>query len=80
MLFFMIANGLCLGSIMLLRRPWVDRGFESRSDQNKDYKVGMCCLSAKHTSLRRTSNDWFVRNQDNVSEWCDMSIRGLLLQ
>jgi len=23
---------------------------------------------------------WFARNQDNVSEWGDMSIRGLLLQ
>jgi len=26
------------------------------------------------------SKDWFARNQDNVSEWSDMYIRGLLFQ
>jgi len=26
------------------------------------------------------SKDWLARNQDNVSEWGDMSIHGLLLQ
>ena len=26
-----------------------DRGFESRSGQTKDYKIGICCLSAKLT-------------------------------
>jgi hypothetical protein len=30
---------------------------------------------AKHTALRRKSKDWFAWNQDNVSEWDDMSIR-----
>jgi len=24
--------------------------FESRSDQTKDYKIGICCFSAKHTA------------------------------
>jgi hypothetical protein len=42
----------------------VDRGFEPRSGQTKDYKIGICCFSAKHTTLRRKS----------------MSIRGLLYQ
>jgi hypothetical protein len=28
--------------------------------------------------LRRKSKDWLPRNQDNVSEWSDMYIRGLL--
>jgi hypothetical protein len=32
-------------------------------------KIGFCCFSAKHTSLRRKSKDWLARNQDNVSEW-----------
>ena len=41
------------------------------------YTCGICCFFAKHVSLRRKSNDWLARNQDNVSEWCDMSIRGL---
>jgi hypothetical protein len=58
----------------------VDRGFEPRSGQTKDYKIGICCFSAKHAALRRKSNDWLARNQDNVSVWGDMSIRGLLFQ
>jgi hypothetical protein len=56
----------------------VDRGFEPRSGQTKDYKI--CCFSGKHTTLRRKSKDWLARNQDNVSEWGDMSIRRLLFQ
>jgi hypothetical protein len=40
----------------------------------------MCCLSAKHTALRRKSTDWLVRNQKNVPEWSDMSTSGLLFQ
>ena len=30
----------------------VDRGFEPRSDQTKDYKTGICSFSAKHAALR----------------------------
>ena len=58
----------------------VYRGFESQSGQTKDYKIGMCCFSAKHAALRRKSKEWLARNQNNVSEWCDMSNRGLLFQ
>jgi hypothetical protein len=57
-----------------------DRGFESRSGQTKDYKIGICCFSAKHAVLWRKSKDWLARNQDNVSECGNMSIRGLLFQ
>ena len=56
------------------------RGFESRSGPIKDYRIGMCCFSAKHAALRRKSKDWLTRNQNNVSEWSDMSTRGLLFQ
>jgi hypothetical protein len=28
----------------------VDRGFEPRSGQTKDYKIGICCYSAKHAA------------------------------
>jgi hypothetical protein len=56
----------------------VDRGFEPRSGQTKDYKIGICCFSGKHATLRRKNKDWLAWNQDNVSEWSDMSIRGLL--
>jgi hypothetical protein len=37
------------------------------------------CFSAKYTGLRGKSKDWLARNQ-NVSEWSDMSTRGLLFQ
>ena len=58
----------------------VDRGFDPRSSQTKDCKIGMCCFSAKHAALRRKSKNWLARNQNNVHEWSDMSIPGLLFQ
>ena len=58
----------------------VDRGFKSRSGQTKDYEIGICCFSAKHAAVRRKSKDCLARNQDNVSEWSDMSVHGLLFQ
>ena len=58
----------------------VDRGFEPWSGQTKDYKIGICCFSAKHAALRRKSKDWLTQNQNNVSEWNDMSTCRLLFQ
>ena len=58
----------------------VDRGFEPRLGQTKHYKIGICCFSAKHAALKRKSKNWLTLNQNNVSEWIDMSIRGLLFQ
>ena len=66
--------------ISMLASSAVDREFEHRSDQSKDYKIGICCLSAKHAAFRRKSKDWLARNQNNVSELTDMSTRGLLFQ
>ena len=66
--------------VSVLVSSMVDRVFESRSGQTKDYNIGICCFSAKHAALRRKSKDWLARNQNNVSEWGDMSIRGLLFQ
>jgi len=37
-------------------------------------------FSAKHTALRRKSKNWLAWIQDNLSEWGDLSIRGLLFQ
>ena len=54
----------------------VDRRFEPRSGQTKNYEIGICCFSA----LRCKSKYWLTRNQENVSEWSDLSIRGLLFQ
>ena len=56
----------------------VDHAFEPRSCQTKDNEIGICCFSTKHTALRRESKDWLTWNQDDVSEWGDMSIRRLL--
>jgi hypothetical protein len=36
-------------------------------------------LRSKHAALMRKSKDGLARNQNNVSEWCDLSIRGPLL-
>jgi hypothetical protein len=75
-----IRNHIAAVMVSVLASSAVDRGFEPRSGQAKDYKIGMCCFSAKHAALRRKSKDWLARNQNNVSEWSDMSTRGLLLQ
>jgi len=58
----------------------VDRGIETHSGHTKDIKIAICCFTAKHASLWKKSKDWFGRNQDNVSDWGDMLIRGLLFQ
>ena len=42
------------------------------SGHTKDYKIGICCFSAKHAALRRKSKDWLAWNQNNVSQWSDM--------
>ena len=47
---------------------------DPRSGQTKDYTIGICCFSAKHAALRRKSKYWLARNQDNVSQWGDMTI------
>jgi hypothetical protein len=66
--------------VSMLALSAVDRGFEHRSGQTKDYKIDMCCFSAKHMALRKKSKYWFDRNQGNCVQWCDMSSHGLLCQ
>ena len=70
-----------IGGVMvsMLASGAVDRVFNPQLGQTKDYKISICCFSAKHTALRRKSNDWLAQSQDNVSEWGDMSIRELLI-
>ena len=53
--------------VSVLASSAVDRGFEPRSGQTKDYKIGICCFSAKHTALRRKSKDRLAQNQTVVS-------------
>ena len=58
----------------------VDRGFKPWLGKTKDYKIGICCFSAKHAALRSKSKDWSIQNQNNVSEWNNMSSVRLLFQ
>ena len=69
---FCLGKANSIGGVMVnvLAPSAVDRGFEPRSGQTK----------AKHVALRRKSTDWLAWNQDNVFEWDDMSICGLLFQ
>ena len=71
-----------IGGIMVsvLASSAIDHGFKPWSGQTKDYKIGICCFSAKHAALWRKSKDWLARNQNNVSEWSDISTRELLFQ
>ena len=66
--------------VKVLALSVVDCGFEPQSGQTKDYKICICCFSAKRAALRRKSKDWLAWNRDNVSEWGNMSSRGLLFQ
>ena len=47
-----------IGGVMvsLLSLSAVDRVFEPRSGQTKDYKIGICCFSAKNAAIRRKAN------------------------
>ena len=72
------ASGIVIVSVFASSA--VDHGFEPWSGQMKDYKIGICCFSTKHTALRRKSKDGLAQYQDNVSECGDISIHGLLFQ
>ena len=43
--------------VSMLDSSAIDRGFHPRSDQTKDYQIGICCFPAKHAALRRKSKD-----------------------
>ena len=54
--------------VSVLTSSAIDGEFEPRSVQTKDYKIGICCFSAKHAALRIKSKDWLAGNQNNVFE------------
>ena len=79
--FLYLANNYIGGAMVsVFASRAVERGFGPRSDQIKDYTICICWFSAKHTTLRRKNKDWLTLNLDNVSDWSDMSIHGLLFQ
>jgi hypothetical protein len=47
----------------MLASSAVDRGFDPHLGQTKDYKIDICCFSAKHAALRRKSKDWLAQPQ-----------------
>jgi hypothetical protein len=60
--------------VIVLVSNAVERGFELRSRQTKDYKIGICFFSTKHAALRRANTGWLrIR-----ITWNDMSFRRLL--
>jgi hypothetical protein len=65
-----------IGGVMVsvLAPSAVDREPKSRLGQIKDYKIGICCFSSKHATLRNKRKDCLARNQDNIFEWGDMSV------
>jgi len=40
----------------------------------------MCYFFAKHAALRTNGEYWLAQNQNNMSEWNDMSTHGLLFR
>jgi hypothetical protein len=66
--------------VSVLASSTVDCGFKPWSGQTKDYKIGICCICAKHAALRMKSKDQLARNRNNVSEWSDRSTPRLLFQ
>jgi hypothetical protein len=65
--------------VSVLASSAIDCGYELQSCQTKEYKIGVCCFSAENAALRRKSKDWLARNQNNVSEWSDISTQWMLL-
>ena len=51
-----------------------------RSGQILDYKICIRYFFNYHVSLKNKIKDWLAGNQENVSEWSDTSVRGLLFQ
>jgi len=43
--------------VRVLTLSAVGHGFGTRTSQTRDYKIGICCFSAKYTALSRKSKD-----------------------
>jgi hypothetical protein len=47
--------------VSVLARSVVDREFEPRSGQIKNYEIGICCFFAKHAAL-----EWLLFNDNSA--------------
>jgi hypothetical protein len=43
------------------------------SSQIKEYKICICSFFTKHPALRSESKDWLAQDQDNMSEWSNIT-------
>ena len=57
----------------MLAASLLDHGFQLCSGQAKDYKIGICCFSAKHVVLSSKISLVGPENKDKMSEWGNMS-------
>ena len=78
--FFLGTNCIVGVMVNMFAMSAVDHTFKPHSGQTTDYKIGICCFSAKYTVLKSKSKDSFAWIQDNVCEWSDMSTCRLLFQ
>ena len=46
--------------VCMLTSSVVDRGFEPRFGQAKDYEIDICCIPSKHAALRSKNKDWLA--------------------
>ena len=63
-------NHICGVMVSMLAKSAIDRGFEPRSGQTKDYKIGICCFSAKQFEGVRVNIGWLgirIIKQNNCS-------------
>ena len=71
-----MVSRLAIDGVMVSRlaSSVVDRVFEPRSVQTKDYTIGTCTssISSKHAILSSKRKYWLAQDQDNVSEWSDL--------
>jgi len=54
--------------------------FESDRVKPKTMKLVLVAFLLSTQALKKKSKDWSAHNQNNVSQWGDMSIYGLLFQ
>ena len=59
--------------VTLQHSCWLKQQSGQQSGQTKDYNIGICCFSTKDEVLRNMSKSWLALNQDNVSEWSNIS-------
>jgi hypothetical protein len=50
--------------VNMLTSSAVDHSYETRLGQTKDYNIGTCCFSARHTILSSRANNGLARNHD----------------